>query len=234
MQKFLLKNSWMLIVALLSVLTACNKDDNLTDTLSETQEVANLEYADQAVYRIQESSNTGKFGCYEFIFPITVSFADGTSLTANSYEELKEGVKEWKEANPDATDRPNLEFPIEVTSEDGEIITVNDQDALKELRLACKRDNFRKRGFKGCRGKGHKCFELVFPISISFPDGTTVQAIDRGGLRTAVREWKTNNPDVEGRPMLVFPIEVLLEDGTTQSIASIEELKALKDSCNEE
>jgi len=41
-------------------------------------------------------------------------------------------------------------------------------------------------GDKGKRGgkKGGKCFELVYPVSIAFPDGTTAEVADRGRSRS--------------------------------------------------
>ena len=234
MQKILLKNSWILLMVFAAFFTACNKEDNALDVQDIQSEEAVAEYTDQAVFRIQESSNTGKFGCYEFVFPITVNFEDGSSLTADSYEDLKEGIKAWKEANPDSQSRPSLEFPLEVTSDEGELITVADSEELRELRIECRKENFTKRGFKGCRGKGEKCFDIVYPVSIAFPDGTTAEAADRKEVKTLAREWKANNPDAEDRPTLVFPIDVVMEDGSTVTVDSVEDLKALKDTCSEE
>ena len=79
----------------------------------------------------------------------------------------------------------------------------------------------------------HGCFELVFPLSIEFPDGTTAEVNDREELKQAVRTWKEANPGVDGRPVLTFPITVEFEDGTTQTIETIEDLRTLKETCQE-
>jgi len=42
---------------------------------------------------------------------------------------------------------------------------------------------------------------------------------------------KPTNPDGEERPMLAFPIDLTLADGTTVTVNSSEELQAQKESC---
>ncbi len=68
----------------------------------------------------------------------------------------------------------------------------------------------------------------MFPLTIQFPDGTTAEAADRAELKSLAREWKEANPDSEERPAIVFPIDVTLEDGSTVTVNSKEELKALR------
>ena len=227
MLKLILKNFWAVAVLAMVFTTACNKADELIS--EETTE----EFVDSALFTLQEQGNLGKYGCYELVFPITVEFPDGTSATANDYEELGTAIKEWKEANQDVEDRPSFVFPIEVVSEDGEVISVADQEELKALKAECGKGYFGKHGPRGHRGKCNACFEIVFPIDISFPDGTTAEAADRMALKTLIREWKENNPDVEERPEIVFPIDVEMEDGTIVTVNDLEELKALKESCEE-
>lgn len=75
--------------------------------------------------------------CFEMVFPITIQLPDDTTAEAASREELKDLVREWKEANPDATERPEIVFPVEVEMEDGTVVTVNSKEELKELRESC-------------------------------------------------------------------------------------------------
>jgi len=38
---------------------------------------------------MQARGNCGKFGCFEFVFPINIVFADTFEVEVESYEELK-------------------------------------------------------------------------------------------------------------------------------------------------
>ena len=66
--------------------------------------------------------------------------------------------------------------------------------------------------------------------------GEAITINDRSEVRAALQAWKEANPDATERPdvALVFPITVTLEDGTTASVNSEEELDALKESCPQE
>jgi hypothetical protein len=75
------------------------------------------------------------------------------------------------------------------------------------------------------------CFELVFPITIEFPDETTAEVNDYDELREAIQTWKEENPNVDGKPNFVYPIEVISEDGEVITVASRAELFELKKEC---
>lgn len=86
---------------------------------------------------------------------------------------------------------------------------------------------------KGAIGKNH-CLEFVFPITIEFIDETTAEVEDYEALNDSVKAWFEEN-DVErsreNKPQLVFPIQVLNEEGEIIDVATIEDLKTLKQSC---
>ena len=207
--------------------TSCSKEETTTSDEADA-------FVDEALFRIQESGNMGRYGCFELVFPISINFADSSSLTVQSYDELKEAIRTYKEANPDATEKPDLGYPIEVLNEEGEIIVVNNREELIELKQACPKNFFGKNGHKGHRKRGCSCFELVFPLSIEFPDGSTEEVADRAAMKTLVRSWKEANPDATERPSILFPIDVLLDDGTTTTVDSKDALRELKESCSSE
>ena len=200
--------------------TSCSDENDLVSDLTDT-------YTEEALFTIESRTNTGRLGCFEFIFPITIEMPDATTQTVMSLEELKEVIQTFKENNPDAEEKPTLVYPIEVLSEDGEIISVESQDGLKELKKAC--------NYRGNGSRGHKtrdlCFEINYPLTVVFPDGTTAEAETRREIKQLARAYKEANPDAEEKPMVQFPIEVTLEDETVISVASKEELKALKENC---
>lgn len=77
----------------------------------------------------------------------------------------------------------------------------------------------------------NRCFDLVYPITIAFPDGTTVEAEDMAALRTLLMEWRENNPGATERPTLVFPVDVTLEDGSVMTVEDHAGLRALAADC---
>lgn len=50
-------------------------------------------------------------------------------------------------------------------------------------------------------------------------------------MRDALKAWHQANPDVKERGQLQFPVEIVFDDGTTQTIDSAEELKAAREDC---
>ncbi len=76
--------------------------------------------------------------CFEFVFPITIKFPDNTAATAESKEQLKEAIRTWKAANPDATTRPELSFPLKVKLTDGTEKVVNNAEELIALKKSCR------------------------------------------------------------------------------------------------
>ena len=216
------------LFALISIIVACNKTDSAT--------VENA--IDEVLYNVQERGGMGRFGCYELVFPVSITLPDNTTATVNTYDALKQTLRTYFETNGTPGNghhgiRPRIDFvfPISVISQDGEVITLENQDQLLRLREACA-GTFGNHGFQGHGQHGLSCFEVVFPITIQFPDGTTASATDRQSLHQLLRTWHQANPDVQERPKMVFPITVkMTEDGALVTVNSREELHDLKESC---
>lgn len=206
--------------------TACQKEDVASALTTD-------EYVDQALYLMQDEGNIGRHGCYELVFPISVEFPDGTTVTAENYEEMGTAIRTWRENHDRRDGHPTFVFPFEVMSQDGDIISVGDRAELRRLREACGRDYFNGRDFRGHRDQCTPCFHLTFPVTIEFPDETTATANSRQELKMLVRQWRQDNPDVDGRPHLTFPITVqMTETDELVTVNSREELQALRESCN--
>ena len=215
------------LLVFIAAITACNKE----------QTAATVEEAvDEALYSVQERGSMGRFGCYELVFPVTVYLPNGTTATVNSYEEMKEALRNYFNTSGTGNHngaRPRIQFlyPISLINQDGEVITVESHDELHTLRLACS-GTFGNHGPNGHGQHGLSCFEIVFPVTIEFPDGTTAEAADREAFHLLVREWRQNNPGVQGRPKMVFPITVkMADDGSLVTVNSREEMRELKENC---
>ena len=283
MSKFSFKS--MLILALFgfsAVMVSCDKEILNTEEIGITENFVN-----QSVFEMQKMGNFGKFGCYEFVFPITIDFLDESTAEVASYEELRSTVATWKENNTAAEARPHLAFPIEVISEEGAITSVEDFNALGALKRACAKkffENVNWEDIKGCKRdgigggkpswagggkpagvgggrpagvgggrpaglggppngpdgilggrpgcmKGDLCFRLSYPVTIDYPDGSSETHDTHISLKQAVRAYRMDNQENESRPQLAFPLNVEMEGGTIQSVASQDALKELKDSC---
>lgn len=186
------------------------------------------DYVEKSIFEMDRSVNAGRKGCFELVFPLSINFPDETQEEVESYEELKAAIQAWKEANPDAETRPTLAFPIEVIDKNGDIISVDNKEELVALKIECRREWYNNHGPNGHHGDA--CFRLVYPLTIVFPNGNTLEVENRRQLKTAIRVWKHNNPNADVRPMLQFPIQVK-QDGEIIDVDTKEELIALKEAC---
>lgn len=205
------------------LVSSCTKEE------LNIQDVQN--YTDQAMFEIQKEANVGTKGCFEFVWPISVQFEDGTVTEFEDFQSMREGIKEWKAANPEATTRPQLVFPIEIIGPDGTIYTLESKEELKVVINRCKKAYW-NRDFRG--HFNNACFKVVLPVTLALPNGNTFTFETRTELKLALREWKSNNPDADEHPTLAFPINVLIKDlGETVVVDSAEDLQRLKETCEE-
>lgn len=84
-------------------------------------------------------------------------------------------------------------------------------------------------GPRGPRDTARCCFEFVFPISVELPNGDTLEIKGEREHRNFIERWK--NANVNGRPTIIFPIEVTLANGSNATINTPGELKRLIESC---
>ena len=214
--RFLKLNSLLFLFAAFMV-TSCEKDDPITgDTIDDNLEVISRDDPD----------SPHRPGCFSIVYPVNIVYPDGTLAEATDAAALRGLMQEWRAANPNATERPSFEFPISVEVDDETIVEVQSTEELRALRDDCDHPI----GPNWYRGR--RCYNLVFPVSIAFPDGTTASVDGRLELRQLLADWRTNNPDAEERPMLVFPVTVEFSDGETQQVDDVQELRDLRDDCD--
>lgn len=216
------RNLGLMLLAIFAItFTSCDRGEDLVNIDN---------FTDSTIEDLQFRA-IGKNHCLEFIFPINIQFIDESTAEIDSYENLHETVKSWFEENDvekSKENKPQLLFPIQVMNSDGELIDVASQDELKELRSECP-----KRGkCKGHKGRGFKCFSLVFPVTVTI-DGTDGVYNDKSELKDAIKAYKEEAGEDAERPTLVFPITIEYEDETQVEVSSQEELQELKDACKE-
>ena len=160
--------------------------------------------------------------CFKFVFPLTFSLGE-TSYTANDYQEFRDAMK----ANHEETgekQKPVFVFPIQIEfgrGDEVETVTINSDDELKEA-------------FQACRGEedDKKCFTFGFPVSFTMPDGTVLTAEDEKDLEEKMGAFYESYTGEKKRPEVVFPVDLMFEDGSSLTVNSPEEMKqAWKENC---
>ena len=258
------KLSLLVVLAIAFVFTSCEKEnvEELTSNYTvDTESTTDLDLAMRGGGEKGsrgERGNNGRRGgkCLQVVYPLTYNLPDGTVIEVADRAAAKEALQAWKEANPDAEERPTIAFPYDVQLQDSSIVAVTSQEEIDALKEACQSESGDRgnRGDKGDRGnrgdrgdRGNRggdrngrsgrnaCFSLVYPYTIDI-DGTTTTIEDRAGKKTAIMAWKEANPDATEKPSVavVFPLTVELEDDSTMEIADQAALDALKASCSEE
>ena len=160
--------------------------------------------------------------CFKFVFPLTFSLGE-TSYTANDYQEFRDAMK----ANHEETgekQKPVFVFPIQIEfgrGDEVETVTIISDDELKEA-------------FQACRGEedDKKCFTFGFPVSFTMPDGTVLTAEDEKDLEEKMQAFYESYTGEKKRPEVVFPVDLMFEDGSSLTVNSPEEMKqAWKENC---
>ena len=120
-------------------------------------------------------------------------------------------------------EKPAFAYPIQIEfrGEDAETTTINSDDELKEA-------------FQACRGEqdDKKCFTFGFPVSFTMPDGSVLTAEDEEDLEAKMQAFYESYEGKKKRPRVIFPVELIFEDGSSLTVNSVEEMRqAWKDNC---
>ena len=87
----------------------------------------------------------------------------------------------------------------------------------------------------GKRGGNDRCFDYVMPYTVTMPDSTTITVAEEKD-REKIKIWYENNPKVEKRPMVQFPVDIYFDSEEKEeriTISTLEELKEILESCRE-
>lgn len=224
MFKNLLKLNALAALFVVAMLSSCSEESSPVDVEN---------YVIESSYEIQKAHRLGRPGCFEVVFPLTLEFPDSSTAEVNSYPDIKEAIRSWKEENPDVSGRPSLVYPIEVVTEEGELLSLESKAEVIELLKECRREFLDRPRDHHHGGKFRACFDVVFPLTILLPDGESAVAENGMEVKEILRSWKLENPDSAERPVLEFPIEITYDDGSTQTINNKEELIVAKKACRD-
>ena len=163
-------------------------------------------YDDELIKEIQNTTNKTEIGYNDL--PINI-----ISTLENSYNN-KLFLSELKA----------FELGYELTYTDVD----TDEDFFKKLyfniegrKLTSKKD-YNKRD--------KKCFELEYPIIFIMPDESNI-TISNNDDWGELKNWYNINEDIEQRPSLQYPVNIIYENGNTETIINEEEMIEVKNSC---
>lgn len=237
MKKLLFNLNVMALLALVTFIGACNKE---TEDLVSEEEIlgvrtidldendlalafAELEDVPFDALDVEAMPAHHPEKCFSFNYPLTISFPDETTFTAQTREELRAAIIAWREANPDIHKRPRLVYPVSLTMKNGTVLTVNSTEEMRNIVRDCAK--------RWRHVRIWTCLDLVYPVTLVFPDESTLLVYNKEELKNAIIAWRENNPDIAGRPHIQFPFDVTLKNGDVVTINNLDELKHLIRQC---
>lgn len=153
--------------------------------------------------------------CFTIVFPISVKFPDGEIIIYDSEDALYTGIDAWYDRNPNSDNDPLPIYPFEVILEDSTSQTISNEVEEAALWASC----FGDLDFD-------ICFKVNFPVTVIYPDSSTLEVNSEIELALAVEAYYEENEDSEDDLEVQYPISINLSDGTVQILNNEEELEA--------
>ncbi len=160
--------------------------------------------------------------CFTLIFPISIQFPDGEIIIYDSEEAIWDGIEAWYDANPESEEDPMPVYPFDVLLADSTVFTVSsemDEDAIWEACFGDIDEDF------------DLCFDINFPVTLIYPDGSTVAVNSYEEAENTVDDFYEANPDSEEDILIQYPITITLADGTVQAIDNEAALEEALEAC---
>jgi len=140
--------------------------------------------------------------CFNFVYPITLAYNDGTVITVISYE----GLIEVLTNETSALYIEGIEFPFQV-QQGGAVITINNEDEFFALIQDC--DDFHT---VNSFVFDFTCYSIVYPISVINGNQETIVVNNQTELLQMVASTPTTPATYQLN--IVFPISVIQNDQT--------------------
>lgn len=236
-----IKFAFLSLVMVLFVFTSCENNDAIVDEQQTTTESESITTALNQLARqyddsgnLEVSSNsTGNVVldfCFNFVYPLNLSYNNGTAVTVNDLDELVDVIINSTEAL--YVDGIVFPFDVEALNEDTntiEVSTINNEDEFASLIENCAFDVE-----VPC-----DCYEVYEPVcvEITTPDGNTF-TVSYPNACYAECDGFTEDDFVDGcfdnyNPIggldcfeLNFPLSITINDGAeTITVNSMEELR---------
>jgi len=203
-------NKSILSTLILSIflLASCSKDLNPDDKFDEIE--------------LREGKLMNKKECFELVFPLDAIVPDGTVITAENEDEFYTQIKDWHQNNPDNKEKISLSYPVDIKVKGDKFITINNENEMVKMKDFC--------GDKEGYDKDD-CFEMVYPISFTMPDDSTISVDDEGDMWSSIKSWYEDHPDVNDKPALIYPVDIIFNDNKTVAVNNEDEMIKHKKAC---
>jgi hypothetical protein len=210
-----------ILVLLLAVSVAgfysCTDNDPVENEIVTSKSIAlrtSLNEIKKANNISDRNANTtqDQFLCFQFVYPITLSYNDGTVITVATYE----GLLDVLTAESETLFIVGIAFPFQVQQE-GAVITIDNETEFYALIEDC--------GFSPINDDvlQFSCLQLVFPISVINDSGVTVVVNTQAELESLL---------ISGMLVdIVFPISVT-QNNEVIVVNDLYELFELYDECD--
>lgn len=219
--------------------TACTNDEPIDNDQQQTEESAAIRTAmEELSSRFSEDGNinldqnpSGNIifdFCFDFVYPLTLSYNTGTTVTVNSFDDLIEVL--INSTNDLYIDGVAFPFDVETYDEDSDSIvieTINNEDEFIDLLENCDFDD----------GFDCECTEEFDPVCVEIEDAngesfliTYPNACYAACDGFTENDFAENCEDDYNCPGgtecfdFVFPLTIVTDDGETITVGSQEEL----------
>ncbi len=224
---------YLTLLALSLVVTSCRDEE--TEFIQEPAEETLAPNSPVASLMQRTATNDGSFdnildgaSCFNIEFPVTV-YVNGEEIDVNSEDDLDD-VEDIIDEFEDDNDEIVIQYPIVIILADFTEITVNSETELENLADDCGEDN--------SPDDDIECIDFQYPITASLFN-TNNELIESITITNDEQMYDfIDELDEDTIVTINFPINVVLSDGTSQSIASLTELQAViqnaEDDCDED
>lgn len=174
--------------------------------------------------------------CFDYVYPLTVVFPEGTTAEVNSFKELTDLLYEWEYTNDQSDVFPTLQMPFDVIyfEQDSIVKTISDKFQYLNLIVKCEyAEQSASDFYEIVDNMIGSCIEPFFPITINYPNGQTVTYGTAQELINGVAEWKKlYDQYYDEDPTFQFPLTVQYNsDGSTVEVHSNAELLEVLENC---
>ncbi|MCR9286317.1 MAG: hypothetical protein NXI23_02895 [Bacteroidetes bacterium] len=185
------------------------------------QTIANTEEMEAAWKKCDDKE---KESCFKLVYPVTYTMPDGSSIAGNA-EELKAAIKEWYITH-DSAEKPVLNYPVQIVFPDNDVpLTINNAEEMSDLKKEkCDYDDKWDDDKKDC-------FNLMYPVTFTMPDGSTISGDDEEALWADIKSWYESH-DSKEKPTLNYPVQIVFPDNDVpMTINNEEEMENVKKDC---
>ena len=219
-----MKKIKLLLVCLticLGVLVSCTDKDPIANQI-KTEKSTSLRTTLNEMKKINGIG--GKYSkikdqdfCFEFVYPLNLSYNNGTSITVTSLEGLMEILSNENEN----VYILSIGFPFQVQKE-GAVTTINNEDEFNVLIQSCNFYTVDESVY------AFDCYQIVYPFSIINQNNQTVSFANETELYTlfASPEAESENYFVD----FVYPVS-LAQNGQITVVTNLYQMYELLDTC---